>query len=378
VRAGRDAVRAGDDAVRAGRDAAGTESFEHVSDADVEARLARVLDAHFDPRWGSPWWLERAAELGFDPRREIRTLADLARLPAVPGAALASLPVEHFVPRRHHEARVDWIVSETGGTTGPPARTVFLPGEFQEAFVAPFVAAARRTGFPRERSWLYLGPSGPHVIGKAARACARALGAMDPFAVDLDPRWVRRLPAGSLARRRYMEHVLAQAEAILASQDVGVLFATPPLVAALAARLSRATREAIVGVHLGGMAADADFWSRVGASWFPEAVVLGGYGNSLAGVCPQVEATGPDGPEYFPHGDRLVLDVVEPDATGRGRVCFHRLDVGGLLPNAVERDAASLAFLGSGGDGFRPVGVRDPRPAEATAPEGGSGGGGLY
>lgn len=339
----------------------------------VEARIARVLDEHFDPRWGSPWWLERASELGFDPRREIRRVADLDRLPPVPREALASQPVERFVPLRHHERRHEWVVSETGGTTGPAARTVFLADEFQEAFVAPFVAAAERMGFPRERSWLYLGPSGPHVIGKAARACARALGSMDPFAVDLDPRWVRRLPPDSLARRRYTDHVVEQAEAILASQDVGVLFATPPLVAALGERLPPETREAIVGIHLGGMAAEPEFWKRVTDPWFPAAVVLGGYGNSLAGVCPQIEPTQATGPEYFPHGDRLVLEVVDPDSSGRGRVRFHRLDPGALLPGMLERDVAARAVGdasagdASADDGFGLDGVRDPRPAPTAA-----------
>jgi hypothetical protein len=333
----------------------------------ADERLALVLEEHFDPRWGSPWWIECAAKLGFDPRREIRSIADLDRLPPVPREALASLPVERFVPRRHHGRRTDWIVSETGGTTGPPARSVFLAEDFHEAFVAPFVAAAERTGFPRERSWLYLGPSGPHVIGKAARACARALGAMDPFAVDLDPRWVRKLPPGSLARRRYTAHVVEQAERILASQEIGVLFATPPLVAALGERLPRAVREGVAGVHLGGMAAEPAFWKAVGDAWFPRAVVLGGYGNSLAGVCPQVGPTGPDGPEYFPHGDRLVLDVVDPASgaptTGRGRVRFHRLDRGALLPGMLERDEAARApGDASHGDGFGGDGVRDPRP----------------
>ena len=40
----------------------------------------------------------------------------------------------------------------------------------------PFVAAAARVHFPRELNWLFIGPSGPHIIGKAARACASAMG----------------------------------------------------------------------------------------------------------------------------------------------------------------------------------------------------------
>ncbi|NNL67030.1 MAG: hypothetical protein HKP30_12355 [Myxococcales bacterium] len=334
---------------------------------DLDAEVARVVAEHFDPRWGTPWWLEQAGALGFDPRREIRGLADLARLPAVPAQALATRPVEDFVPRRHHAQRTQWILSETGGTTGPPARTVFLPDDFEAAFVTPFVEAARIMGFPRERSWLYLGPSGPHVIGKAARACARALGAMEPFAVDLDPRWVRKLPEGSLARRRYTEHVIAQAIAILESQEIGVLFATPPLVAALGERLEGGLRERIVGLHLGGMAAGPTFWQQVGEQWFPKAVALSGYGNSLAGVCPQLAPAGPEGPAYFAHGRRLVLDVVETDENGRGRVRFHRFDRSALLPNVLERDEAAVAHNPlDARDGFHATGLGDPRPPRAA------------
>lgn len=334
----------------------------------LDARVQEIVAEHFDPRWGSPWWLERSGELGFDPRREIRRVADLERLPAVPREALTTLPVETFVPRRHHAARTDWILSETGGTTGAPARTVFLPDEFTAAFVTPFVRAARRLGFPTGQSWLYLGPTGPHVIGKGARACARALGSPEPFTVDLDPRWVRRLPPGSLARRRYTEHVIAQALDVLASQEVGVLFATPPLLAALGERLDARRRERITGVHLGGMAADPGFWRRLGEAWFPKAVALSGYGNSLAGVCPQIAPTGPDGPEYFAHGERLVLDVVGDDAAPRGRVRFHRIDRAALLPNVVERDEAGLVRDASATrDGFHATGLRDPRPPRAAA-----------
>lgn len=335
----------------------------------IDARLAEIVDEQFDPRWGAPWWLERARELDFDPRRELRRVEDLARLPAVPTQALASLPVETFVPRRLHTDRTAWILSETGGTTGPPARTVFLDDDFEAAFVTPFVTAARRMGFPTGRSWLYLGPSGPHVIGKAARACARALGALEPFTVDLDPRWVRKLPPDSLARHRYTEHVVAQALAILESQEIGVLFATPPLVATLGERLDARLRERVAGVHLGGMAADAGFWKRLAEDWFPKAVALAGYGNSLAGVCPQIAPTGPDGPEYFAHGERLVIDVVGANEQGRGRVRFHRFDRSALLPSVLERDEAAVATLGAADhDGFHATGLRDPRPPrDATA-----------
>lgn len=332
----------------------------------ADARLCELVALHFDPRWGAPWWLERARTLEFDPRSEVRSLADLARLGPMPLAELAHRPVHDFIPRRFHDQLVEFVTAETGGTTGPPRRTAFRRDEFEAAFVTPFVHAARRTAFPAGENWLFVGPSGPHAIGKAARACAVALGSIDPFSVDFDPRWARRLPADSLARRRYLAHVVEQARQVIATQEIGVIFATPPVLEALGASVERERRERVTGIHLGGMAIAADFLARLAREWFPNARVLSGYGNSLAGVCPQLALAGGAPLDYFPHGTRLVLDVVEPGADRRGRVCFHRLDESCFLPNVLERDEAeSIAPpAGAAEEGFVGRGVREPRPPE--------------
>ena len=46
----------------------------------IEDRLRRVIAVHFDPRTGSPFWLDRAAAMGIDAIGEVRRLPDLARL----------------------------------------------------------------------------------------------------------------------------------------------------------------------------------------------------------------------------------------------------------------------------------------------------------
>lgn len=340
---------------------------------DMADWLKHIVALHFDSKGGAPFWLEQRDILGFDPLAEVETLPDLDRLPAVPREALASRPVTDFVPRRFHGRLDEFVVCETGGTSGPPARTVFRNDEFHAAFVAPFAAAVEATSFPRGGQWLFIGPSGPHPIGKAARLCAAALGAMDPFSVDFDPRWVRKLDAASLGRKRYTAHVLAQAEAILATQRVTVLFATPPVLAALGERLPEPTRAAIRGVHLGGMAGGAEFWLRLTTAWFPNAVALSGYGNSLAGMCPQVKLDSAQPPEYFPHGRRLHYNVDAPPGE-RGAVRFHRLDESCFLPNMVERDEAESVAppKGLATAGFVLPGLRGPRPPEAQGhlPEG--------
>ncbi len=160
-------------------------------------RLRRGLAVHFDPREGSAFWLARAAALGIDVRRDIRDVADLAALGEMSPADLRGRPLLDLIPKRFHGRLDQFIVGQTGGATGEGVWTAYRVDEFEEAFIVPFVDAARYVGFPCGGSWLYIGPSGPHVIGKVVRHLANALGSMDPFSVDFDPRWARTLPAGA-------------------------------------------------------------------------------------------------------------------------------------------------------------------------------------
>ena len=177
----------------------------------LEARLARVLEIHFDPRWGSPYWLERARVLRIDPRRDVRSLEDLDVFGLLPAEDLRRRPLLDFVPRSLLAEPGDLILGESGGTLGPSVRTAFQRSDFHAAFVAPFVAAAHRVPFPRGAFWAWFGPGGPHIIGKAAREVCRAMGSPDPFAIDFDPRWYRLQAPGSLGRARYLGHVIEQA-----------------------------------------------------------------------------------------------------------------------------------------------------------------------
>jgi hypothetical protein len=128
-------------------------------------------------------------------------------------------------------------------------------------------------------------------------------------------------------------------------------------------------RAGIVGVHLGGMAADAAFWRKLGDLWFPNAVAMAGYGNSLVGMCPQLNHAGKGPPAYFPHGARAHFFLEGVADSGRGRVCFHRLDESCFLPNVMERDEAAAveASPRAIGLGFHRAGLRDPHHAQTTA-----------
>jgi thienamycin biosynthesis protein ThnN len=335
----------------------------------ADDRLRDLLDLHFHPEWGSSYWLQRQEQLGWNVRDRIRTLDDLWLLGPMPLADLRRFPVRAFIPRTLHGQWPRFIVGETAGTSGEPCATAYRDDEFQAAFVTPFLRVAEATGFPRGEPWLWVGPSGPHIIGKVVRELARQTGSIDPFSVDFDPRWAKRLADGSTARQRYLDHVTMQALDVLQREDVGVLFITPPALTALSARLSDGQRDAIRGIHYGGMSLTPETVNDFRAA-FPRAVHLAGYGNTLFGVVMEVADGHRLAMDYFPLDDRVRFEVVDWSEDNwpprrceqgqSGRVLFHRLDESCLLVGVLERDQAEriapspeALALGGHDDGLR-------------------------
>jgi hypothetical protein len=260
---------------------------------------------------------------------------------------------------------------------------VFTRSEFRLGFGDPFLAVSRDRQFPAGLGWLFVGPSGPHVIAAAAKLLARLHDSLEPFSVDLDPRWARAQEPGSLGDRLYRRQILGQALDLIAREAPGVLFATPPLALELGRLLSRPERDAVRGVHLGGMALCIEEYRTI-RELYRRAVVLPGYGNSMFGLL-----MGGSDPEeahldYFPLPGRLHVQVVseasgQPDLDqplgpgGTGRVVLSRLDRSCFLPNLVERDRATVAGAGPRAlrQGLLALGLRDPHPvAEREARRG--------
>lgn len=349
------------------------ETAPKPSSSDVADRMRAVLADHLDSRWGSAFWIERAAAVGVRSADEIVDLAGLIETLSIGTDDLRSRPLAHYVPRRYHDQRRQWVVGQTGGTTGPGAWTAFLENEFHEAFVDPFTVAAIHVGFPEGLTWLFVGPTGPHIIGKAASAIARSVGSCEPFAVDFDPRWSRKMPAGSTGAKRYLQHVIEQAMDVIDQQRIGVLFATPPVLLTLADRMTPRQREQIKGVHYGGMAVDDATLRRLQDEAFPEAVHLSGYGNTLMGCCLELQTGAARHLDYFPFGSRLVLEVVDDDGrpARSGRVRATRLDHGGMIVGLLERDVTeSVTPPSTAPAGFVLAGVRNPHsPVKAGQPD---------
>ncbi len=339
----------------------------------LDARLRRVVGIHFDPDLGTPYWLDRQRSLGCDARRDIRSVDDLPILGEMTQTDLAERPLVDYIPRRFSDQMHRFIIGQTGGTTGPGVWTAYLENEFAEAFITPFEVAARHVGFPNREQWLFVGPSGPHIIGKVVRALANALGSADPFTIDLDPGWARRLAPGSFAHKRYLAHVTEQAMRIINAQNIGVLFTTPAVIESLAEEMAEHRRRAIRGIHLGGLRVRPEQLTRIHAL-FPRAVVLAGYGNTLMGCCLELDVSpSREHLDYYPFGDRLLLDVVDHRGDAKpvgeqGTVRLTRLDESFLIVNMRERDQAVRVAPKPGvPTGYTDAGLRNPHTPETPS-----------
>jgi len=311
--------------------------------------VRELIEWHFDPSTGAPFWLEFAANAGWDPRGEVQTFADLKRFGEFQDEWLRGGPVQRWIPKGLAGKPV--FVFETGGTTGIPKTRINI-NDFRLDYEI-FSDSLPDTSFPKASNWLMLGPSGPRRLRLSVEHLAQHRGGIC-FCVDLDPRWVIKLikKGWSEHLQAYKDHVIDQAVTILqAGHDIRCLFATPKLLEAFAQRLesmgSSIRKAGITGIFSGGTEFTPQ-WNR-----FAQEELLDGaylqpvYGNTLMGLAPAA----PSGPQngykitYYAPQPRAVIEVVDFDDPHRlveygatGRVKLTTLTREFFMPGFLERD----------------------------------------
>ncbi|MBB5160014.1 phenazine antibiotic biosynthesis protein [Saccharopolyspora phatthalungensis] len=331
--------------------------------------ISAAMEWHFSPATGSPFWLERAGSLEFDPRRDVRTHADLRLFPNVVNE-LREIPLEDLIPRGYH-GQADVIGSyDSGGTTGAPKRVALLADWFERS-LAWKSGRMDELGFPTGANWLTVAPSGPHIFGRLMAELPRMRGGIG-FTVDLDPRWVRKCLSEGRAQEaeRYAEHVVDQVASILIQQDIGVLVATPPLLERMTARdeLIDAINTKVKVIMWGGAHMDPDTRYILQHEIFPNVALRGQYGSTMILGGSMERATSEPGDRscvfdsFSPYTTFSVVDPVshlDVAEGARGQVVMHHLSKSLLLPNNLERDMATRVAAPPGALG---VSVADVAP----------------
>jgi phenylacetate-coenzyme A ligase PaaK-like adenylate-forming protein len=312
---------------------------------DPEAYLRAAIAWHFDPDTGSPFWLRAARSLDFDPLTEVQTFTDLRRFPNLVDD-LRTVPVDDLIPRGYGSPAPIPRIFESGGTTGAPKRTAQLPDWVEQVTrwqVEDFTAG----GFVPGRGLLCLMPSGPHGVGHFDRAVAERLGSVY-HAIDLDPRWVKKLAARGARSEMaaYVDHVLEQAQYVLKTQDVVNLHATPPLVEAIARddALVDLVNGKIRYLLLSGAHVDVDTLDLL-KQIFPNTAIALAFGSTMV-LSQAATRTEGDAIVFDPRSPYVFFWVVDPD-TGtevpcgaRGQLVMNHISKGMFIPNNLERDTA--------------------------------------
>ena len=317
--------------------------------SELDAWVREIVQWHFSPETGCPFWLDWAQKAGWDPRREINRFDDLQKFGLFEDEWLRGGPVRRWVPKAYANSAIS--VFETGGTTGVPKSRINID-DFRRDYEW-FSDTLPEAKFPRGANWLHVGPSGPRRLRLAVEHLAQYRGGIC-FMVDLDPRWVIKLinKGWSEHLQAYKDHVIDQAVTILgAGHEIKCVFTTPKLLEALALRLEKMGttlhKAGVTGIFSGGTEFTPQ-WNR-----FAHEELLDGaymtptYGNTLMGLAPSA----PSGPHnnykitYHAPQPRAAVQVVDFDDPSRlvtygetGRVKLTTLTKEFFMPGFLERD----------------------------------------
>lgn len=315
--------------------------------AKLDAHVREIINWHFSPETGCPFWLDWAKSAGWDPRQEVQSFSELvARFPHFQDEWLRDQQPDVWIPKAY--AGRPYNIFETGGTTGMPKQRIGWDDykiDYEE-----FSGKIGDAHFPRGGAWLMVGPTGPRRLRLAIEHLANFRGSPCYF-VDLDPRWVKKVIAEKKfdVARAYMDHVVEQAVVLLKHRRISGLFTTPKLLEALGEKVN--LHEAgIRGVFCGGTSMPPQqvrfvieevLENRIG--FYPT------YGNTLMGLAASVPLKPEDNYSvtYFAPQPRAVLRVVDPAQTDRlrgygewGRVELTTLTREFFMPRFLERDEA--------------------------------------
>ena len=343
----------------------------------LDAHVREMVQWHFSPETGSPFWLDWAKKAGWNPATEVKCLADLLRFPHFQDEWLRDLPNEVWVPKKYLGRPFN--VFETGGTTGMPKQRIGW--EDYKTDYEEFSGKISDEHFPKGGAWLMVGPTGPRRLRLAIEHLANFRGSSCYF-VDLDPRWVKKVISNKHfdQARAYMGHVVDQGVTILKHRKISALFTTPKLLEALGEKINL-HGAGIRGVFCGGTTMAPQYVrfiveevleNRIG--FYPT------YGNTLMGLAASVPLRPEDkySITYYAPQPRAVLRIVDSNNTAQlknygewGRVELTTLTKEFFMPRFLERDEAirrepRLPYTWDGVAEVRPFGAMEKNIVEGV------------
>jgi hypothetical protein len=338
--------------------------------AGLDAWAREIVEWHFNPDTGTPFWLDRAKNLGFDPRHEIRAYDDLDRFGFFDDEWLRGGPVTRWVPKAYAGKPIFAFEIENGAGA-PKSRIAHLDfridyEQFSETLPGEF--------FPPGSDWIPIAPTGPRRLRLGVEHLAQHRGGIC-FCLDLDPRWVAKLLRRGEVQEadRYRQHVIEQALTILRANDVQCMFTTPKLLEAICERINL-NKAGIRGVLCDGADLTPEFHRSAREELLDGIYFAAAYANPLMGLAVQKPFDPADNYAaiYYPPSPRAMIEVVDPNQPRRvvsygetGRMRLTTLTKEFFMPRFLSSDECERE---------RPCetypwdGVRNPRNFRGTRP----------
>ena len=345
----------------------------HAAREALDKQVREIVQWHFSPDTGTPFWLDKAKTFKFDPVKDVQGYDDLKLFPLFEDDWLRASPdttIQRWVPRAYAGKKPVYVF-ETGGTTGIPKSRIVIEDHWIDYEMMSETLPDQY--FPHGSNWLMLGPSGPRRLRLAIEHLAHHRGGIC-FCVDLDPRWVVKL----LKDRRidevqkYKDHCIDQALNILAAgHDIKCMFTTPKLLESLASALMQGKLEekrraigfpveegslrtipdaGITGIFSGGTEFTPQFTREACEEMLEgRTYMTPTYGNTLMGLACSKPVGPHDGYKisYYAPQPRAAIQVVDIDDETytktvpygeAGRVLLTTLTKEFFMPRFPERD----------------------------------------
>jgi len=311
---------------------------------ELDARVREMMQWHFSPETGTPFWLDWKQSAGWDPREEVKSYGDIVKFEHFKDEWLRDEPNERFVPNAYKGKPFN--IFETGGTTVLPKQRIGW--EDYKHDYEMFSGTLLDESFPRNGNWIMVGPTGPRRLRLAGEHRANFRGGSCYF-VDLDPRWVKKLIARKQLDEveRYQKHVVDQAVEIIKHRNISCMFTTPRILESIGERISIPSH-GIKGIFCGGTTMTPQsvrFWCEEVLEGKTQLVPT--YGNTLMGLACSIPLDDTYSVTYYAPQPRAVLRVVHADDTARtveygeyGRVELTTLTHEFFMPRFLERDEA--------------------------------------
>jgi len=322
------------------------ESKSRAARENLDAHVREMIQWHFSPDTGCPFWLDFAKQRNWDPRKSVHSYADLSQFGHFEDDWLRGGPVRRWLPRGL--AGRPMFVFETGGSTGVPKSRLQIE-DFRIDY-ENFSKTLKDESFPPGSDWLMLGPSGPRRLRLAIEHLAQHRGGI-AFCVDLDPRWVIKLiKRGEIQEANlYKQHCIDQGLTILRSHpNIKCMFTTPKLLEALADKIDLA-HYGIKGIFCGGTELTPQFHRFAREELCPGIDFVPTYGNTLMGLATHKPFDPADNYEIIYHAPqpRAAVEIVKSDNADEkvpygqiGRVMLTTLTRETFIPRFLERDQA--------------------------------------